>query len=311
VTVRKESIMRNLKTLAVIFAVTAFLGAASFAAVGEFSGLKIVGPLSGAQSSLDANPVLWVKYISTTSSTPTVQVAAGTGDIQFEVNGSVDTTVACPEGDDDGVIDVSDGSCDTFIEVVNAINQAGSNWAAVLGPVLTTDSTTDALATLAETDEDLSKGLGLYYDDGYAGATVVFGTPLFPPSVGATTAASGGNAGAFFFSGREPNKNPFEDRISLLTYFRELKGSTGTISNTIVYGSYREYRGNRTVGFDLYDRTRTLWTETGGANDTENTTDFSNFPLISAPGEFLWLRTGSSTNIDAIGNVVTGALAER
>lgn len=302
--------MRRLTTLAVTIAVTAFLGVATFAAVGEFSGLNVKGPLSGAQSTLDANPVLWVKYISTTSSTPTVQVSAD-GDIQFEVNGSVDTTVACPEGDDDGVIDVSDGSCDTWLEVVNAINQADSNWRAALGPVLVDDESTDALATLSETDEDLSKGLGLFYDDGYAGATIEFGTPLYPPEVGATTAASGGNAGSFFFSGSEVNKNPFEDDISLLTYFRDYKTSTGTISNTIIYGSFREYRGNPTVGYDLYDRVRTVWTETGGATSTENTTDFSNFPLISNPGEFLWMRTGSSTNIDAVGNVVTGALAER
>jgi hypothetical protein len=305
--------MRKLTTLAVALLVAAtFAVAPASAGVGEFSGLKIVGPLHGAQSTLDANPAIWVKYVGVTATTPTIQVAAGTGDIQFELDGTVSALVSCPEGDLDGVIDVSDGDCDTFLEVVNAINMGGSGWAAVLGPVQGSETSTDALATLAETDEDLSKGLGLFLDDNYAGQTPVLQIGLYPVGPGATTAASpSGNAGAFFFSGREPNKNPFGNKVSLLTYFSETKTSAGTISDTIVYGITREYRGNRTNGFDLFERVRTVWTETGGATTSNNTTDFSNFPLVSAPGEFFTLRTGSSTTVSAINNVVTGALAER
>lgn len=290
-----------MRKLLAFLAVAVFVAAVpAVAQVGEFAGLEIVGPAHGQSTALDDNVALWVKYISTTSSTPTVQVSAD-GDIQFEVNGSVDTTVACPESDDDGVIDVSDGSCDTMVEVVNAINQAGSNWRAALGTMLGTDTSTDALATLSETDTDLTKGLGLFYDTNYAGSEPEVSALLLPPQVVQT----GGEAGAWFFNGAGVNTNPFARLFTLFTYFSELKDSSGTIASTVIYGVHREYKGNATVGWDLDETIRTAWSETGGADDTVNTTDFSNFPLVSREGEAFILRIGSSTTIAS--NTVVGA----
>lgn len=294
--------MRKLLAFLAVFALAAIPVSAQ---VGQFAGLEVVGPAHGQSTAADDNVALWVKYISTTRSTPTVQVSAD-GDIQFEVDGSVDTTVACPETDDDGVIDVSDGSCDTMLEVVNAINQAGSNWRAVLGSVLAADTSTDALATLSETDTDLTKGLGLFYDTNFAGSTPTVSALLLPPNVVQTS----GDAGSFFFNGPGVNTNPFARLFTLFTYFSETKTSGGTIGATIIYGVHREYKGNATVGWDLDETSRTAWTETGGATTVNNTTDFSNFPLVSREGEAFLLRISSSTTISAQTLVGAGVFAK-
>jgi hypothetical protein len=303
--------MRNLKRLTVALMATVLLtaGMTAYSGLGQFHNFEIVGTLSQAQSTLDANPVIWIKYIGATA-TANVEVDAATGDIELTSAAGVDTTVACPEGDDDGVIDVSDASCNTWLEVVNAINQADSDWVAVLGPVLGSDVSTDALATLAATDEDLSKGLGLFYDDAFTGATIITSLGLYPPEVGATTAASGGNAGAFFFNGDFPNKNPFARTRSILSRASTRQTSTGTIAVTNVFEIFREYRGNPTLGYDLFERVRTRWTETGAATTAQGDLNFQNFPLVSSEGAFFALETGSSTNLTAVNHVVAGVLVK-
>ena len=275
------------------------------AQVGQFAGLDVVGPTHGQSTAADDNVAIWVKYIGTDRETPTIQVSSA-GDIQFELDGTVDATVSCPEADGDGVIDVSDGSCDTFLEVVNAINQAGSNWRAALGSVLATDTSTDALATLSETDTDLTKGLGLFYDTNFAGSEPTVSALLLPPNVVQT----GGEAGAWFFSGAGVNANPFARMFTLFTYFSETKTSAGTLTALNIYGVHREYKGNATVGYDLAETSRLAWTETAGATTVNNTTDFSNFPLVSREGEAFLIRYGSDTTISAQTLVGAGVFAK-
>ena len=310
--------MRNLTRLTVALMATVLLtaGLIGHAAVGEISGMKLVSPLGQAHSTLDENPVFWVKFISTdtTNTTGTVEVDATTGDIEFQVGGAADVSVSCPETDLDGVLDTSDAGCNTWIEIVDACNMGGSNWACVLGPVNSGDAPGDALATLAATDEDLRKGLGLYADANVDGAlaqnAVVTSLGLYPVEVGATSANSGGNAGAFFFSNRAPNKNPFRNKVSVLSRALTNQTSTGTIAVTNIYAIFREYRGDNTNGYNLFERMRTVWSETGAATTVDGDLDFSQFPLISPKGWFFALETGSSTDQTTVNNVITGALAE-
>jgi len=256
-----------------------------------FTGYKAKGPIAGTSVALDTDVALYVQYVGTSSGIPTVQVSAG-GDIQFEVDGSVDTTVACPEADDDGIIDVSDSACNTMIEVVNAINQGGSS--------------EDAFASLSETDTDAKVGLPIYYDSNFAGSAPTATALVRPVRGAAKTDAS------FFFvgPGKGLNPNPFAGGVSFLSGVSEKKSSGGTIADTVVYGVFREYRGNPTNGFDLYEVIRTVWSQTGGANATQATLDFSNFPLVSAPGEAFIARIGSSTTITAQNLNAVGVFAQ-
>jgi hypothetical protein len=310
--------MRNLTRLTVALMATVLLtvGLTAVAEVGHFQNFEIVGPLGQAQTALDTNPVFWVKYIGD-NATANVEVDATTGDIEFTSAAGADTSVSCPETDDDGVLDVSAGACDTWIEIVNACNQAGSDWACALGPVLGSDNPGDALATLAATDEDLSKGLGLHYDSDVDGAlgqnAVVTSLGLYPVSVGATTAASGGNAGSFFFTGGQQGgvaKNPFEGYVSIFARGSTNQTSAGTIAVTNIYEIFREYRGNPTIGYDLFERVFTRWTETGAATTADGDLDFQDFPLVSSRGSFFALETGSSTDQSTITNIVAGVLVK-
>lgn len=295
----------NILRSAVAFAVAAFLAVGPVAAELPFTGYTAKGPIAGTSTTADDNVALYVQYVGTATTKPTIQVDASTGDIQFEVAGAVDTTVSCPEADDDGVIDVSDASCNTMIEVVNAINQGNSNWRAVLVSALGTDATTDAFATLAETDTNVRIGAPIYYDTNYAGSSpevTVLVAPVYPPA-----------DGSFFFNGPGGglNVNPFRGGVSFLSAVSEKKTSGGTIAATVVYGVFREYRGSASTGFDLYEVIRTVWSQTGGATATQATLDFSNFPLISAPGEAFIARIGSSTTISVQNLNAVGVFAQK
>lgn len=270
-----------------------------------FTGYVARGPIAGTSTTADDNVALYVQYVGSASTKPTIQVADATGDIQFEVAGVVDATVSCPEADNDGVIDVSDSACDTMIEVVNAINQGGSNWRAVLVSALGTDSSTDAFATLAETDVNVRIGAPIYYDTNFAGSAptvTALVAPVYPPA-----------DGSFFFLGPGGglNKNPFARGVSFLSAVSEKKTSGGTIAATVIYAVFREYRGNPTSGFDLYETIRTVWSQTGGATATQATLDFSNFPLVSAEGEAFIARIGSSTTISAQNLNAVGVFAQK
>lgn len=292
----------NMRKFAAILTAALLAVTPAFAEL-PFTGYKAKGPIAGTSTTADDNVALYVKYVGTSSGIPTVQVDAATGDIQFEVDGSVDTTVACPEGDDDGVIDVSNAACNTMVEVVNAINQGGSNWRAVLVSALGTDSSNDAFATLSETDTNVKIGAPIYYDTNFAGSApevTALVAPIYPPA-----------DGSFFFNGSEINKNPFAGGTSFLSAVSEKKTSTGTIAATVVYAVFREYRGNPTNGYDLYETIRTVWSQTGGATATQATLDFSNFPLVSAPGEAFVARIGSSTTISAQNLNAVGVFAEK
>jgi hypothetical protein len=269
-----------------------------------FTGYTARGPIAGTSTTADDNVALYVQYVGSASTKPTIQVSAG-GDIQFEVAGSVDTTVACPEGDDDGVIDVSDSACDTMIEVVNAINQGGSNWRAVLVAALGTDSSNDAFASLSETDVNVRIGAPIYYDTNFAGSAptvTVLVAPVYAPA-----------DGSFFFLGPGGglNKNPFARGVSFLSGVSTLQDSSGTIAATVIRGVFREYRGNPTSGYDLYEVIRTVWSQVGAADDTQGTLDFSNFPLVSAEGEAFIARIGSSTTITSANLNAVGVFAQK
>jgi len=268
-----------------------------------FTGYLARGPIAGTSSVLDDNVALYVQYVGTATTKPTIQVSAA-GDIQFEIAGAVDATVSCPEADNDGVIDVSDADCNTMIEVVNAINQGGSNWRAVLVK-FGTDSSNDAFLLLAETDTNVRIGAPIYYDQNFAGSAPTVTVLVAPPYAPAD--------GSFFFNGPGGglNKNPFARGVSFLSAVSEKKTSTGTIAATVVYGVFREYRGSAASGFDLYEVIRTVWSQTGGATATQATLDFSNFPLVSTEGEAFVARIGSSTDITVLNLNAVGIFAQK
>ena len=270
-----------------------------------FTGYVARGPIAGTSSTAGDKAALYVQFVNASrlaTSKATVAVSAA-GDIAFVLNGAADTTVGCPTAN--GTIDVSDTACNTFVEVVNSINAAGSNWRAVIANALGTDSSNDSLATLSATDTDVTVGLPLYYDTNYAGSSPEVTVLVRPVPLDSHT-------GSFFFNGpaKGINVNPFAGGVSFLSAVSEKKTSGGTIAATVVYGVRREYRGSPSTGYKLYEVIRTIWSQTGAATATQGTLDFSNFPLISSPGEAFVVRIGSSTTISAQNLNAVGVFAQ-
>ena len=293
--------MRTMRKFAAILTAALLAVTPAFAEL-PFTGYKAKGPIAGTSTTAGDKAALYVQFVGTASATTKSTVAvASNGDISFVLAGSADTTVGCPTAN--GTIDVSDSACDTFVEVVNAINVAGSNWRAVLANALGTDSSNDSLASLSATDTDAKVGLPLYYDTNYAGSSPTVTVLVRPVGVG----------GSFFFNGPGGgiNKNPFAGGTSFLSAVSEKKTSTGTIAATVIYAVFREYRGSPSAGYDLYETVRTVWSQTGGATATQATLDFSNFPLMSAPGEAFVVRIGSSTTISAQNLNAVGVFAQQ
>jgi len=274
------------------------------AAHSENGGYTFVGPATGASTTLDDTIALYVKYVGTTAGKPTVTVNA-TGTIEFQVAGAADTSVECPvSGALGGIIDTTNASCNTFGEVINAINASGSNWRAVPGALLATESADNTLVALSATDTDVRIGRPLYFDNGNVSVNAdLVSVVLGPPSLQSN--------GSFWFQGDGVNANPFGGLYSFFAAFSEKKTSGGTIGNTVIYGVTSKFEGTGATGLRYTETVRTAWTETGGATATENQSDFTNYPIPSQPGEHFVLRVSSSTSISVTNVVGFGSLAKR
>lgn len=127
-------------------------------------------PIPIIRTADDTDVKLLVKYVGTNASGGTVTVSAA-GDItlaQGAVGSSTaDATLKCPSGGSNGVIDVSDASCNTLGEVINAIN-ASNNWIAVpLDGLLSDDMNcggSGCLNALSEATASILGGKGLFAD---------------------------------------------------------------------------------------------------------------------------------------------------
>lgn len=127
-------------------------------------------PIPIIRTADDTDVKLLVKYVGTNASGGTVTVSAA-GDItlaQGAVGSSTaDATLKCPSGGSNGVIDVSDASCNTLGEVINAIN-ASSNWIAVpLDGLLSDDMNcggSGCLKALSEATASILGGKSLFVE---------------------------------------------------------------------------------------------------------------------------------------------------
>lgn len=297
---------KALRSVVAALAIAAVAGVPAFAQT-FFGGYRLVGPAGGAASVSDDTIAFYVKYVGTSAGKPTIEVEAD-GDIVLTFAGAADTSVECPvSGSLGGIIDTQHASCNTVEEVIDAINASGSNWRAVPGALLGTESLDNTLKILGATDVDLRVGKPIYFDN----ANVDVAADLVSVVVGPPSLAVNGS---FWFDGAAfggVNSNPFGSLYTFLSAFSEKKTSGGTIGNTIVYGVTSKFTRSGATGLAYSETVRTVWSETGGATATENQSDFSEFPLVSQPGERFILRVSSSTSITAQSVVAAGAFAQR
>ena len=179
-----------------------------------------------------------------------------------------------------------------------------SNWILVPGALLASESSNATLKALSATDTNIrTTGVPLYFDNQNVQTNADLVSVVIGPPTGADAKfwTLGQSAGVY--------ANPFADTYTLLSGFSEKKTSGGTLGQTIVYAVKSVFAGVLGSTATYTETVRTAWTETGGATTVQLKEDFSNFPLIAAPGEHFILRVSSSTSITAEQLVGVGAFA--
>lgn len=125
-------------------------------------------PVFNSLGADDLDVAIIVKYVGTSTSAD-VAVAAD-GDLTFRDTAVAEDDFECPvSGGLGGVIDVANAACNTLGEVVDTINGActgctSTNWRAVIVDGLRSDSSNDALVTIAATEATGVDGLLLKRD---------------------------------------------------------------------------------------------------------------------------------------------------
>lgn len=125
-------------------------------------------------SAVSTEAQVLIRYTGTNANGGTVTVAAG-GDITFSQgavgSSAVDATMECDAsiaatGARNGIYDLSTpaAACDTLGEVVDLINNQGTNWLAVIVHGQRTDATDNVFITLSEAAANNVDGLGLLVD---------------------------------------------------------------------------------------------------------------------------------------------------
>lgn len=290
--------MKNTKTylallLGLVFATPAFAQARRE--------VNVLG-ISDSSSAVDLDVALYVKYVGTAAPSTTTTVAvASNGDITLTVAGTDDVSVRCPFGGTAGIIDVSDAECNTFGEVIDAINRSG-NWIAAPRTVLRSDSSDDTLATLSASTNVLNVG----------GAGLLRDTDVAKNFTVALNTKGNGNDIRDFVSGTSGTQasslrgNPLkESRQKLFGITANATFGSGT--NTItVYGVARDFnvpKGTSVIAptaaaTAVYSEVvRTIWTEAGAATTVEFTRRFFEVDgLDGNPGEQILVREATSAS---------------
>lgn len=257
----------------------------------------------GGWSAISTAPAILIKYTGTNANGGTVTVAAG-GDLTLSegaVGASVaDATVECDSsiaatGSRSGIFDLStpDANCDTLGEIVDLINNQGTNWVAVILHGLRSDSTDNTLITKSETAANSVNGVPLLAD----------GTTLFKQSKALIPAAA--LKMGFYVVGegrraRTLKKNPFESYTALLS---SLVATTTYVSGTSSHGVYCVAVTNSlTAGSE----TVTSYSKAAGGSTIEDVFTPSTYGLACPAGQKMLLRTDNSAAMSAATMYVAG-----
>lgn len=281
-----------------------------FAAVTAFA-LVLVPALAGAQyfpetvsrgqgvsattSGLtNYNPIL-IRYVGSSPAGGTVTVDAATGDITLKTgpvgSSTADLTTECPvSGALGGIIDVSDAACNTFGEVVDAIN-ASPNWLAVLQDVVRSDTSVNTLNTLAETSASKPQGLALAGDSAVSLQVTLALVPLrddirFYIPNGTTNL----------------NPNPFADSQAIVWFENQTLAGTGADNKQILFSVPNHQRCSLTATAVVCSASETVTTFStpGGGTTVNGSLDFTRFGLWSPYQARALVRGTFATTLTAV-----------
>lgn len=280
------------KRILVISAIVAVLAAtAAWASPLFFEKMLSGEPVGSSLSAVSTDTAIVIRYIGGGSGGGEVAVAAG-GDITLTIDGSADTTTECPvSGAYGGVIDVSDASCNTLGEVVDAINFS-SNWRAAIVNGLRSDSSNDTLKTFTTTAADAKDGLAMLWDT----AVALQMTQSLLPSESITFFSTPGPALPGLVT------NPVIGKRMCATWYSENVTTGGAATITFYSAKRTQVAGTLNAagtGFNGGSETdTTLFSAAGGATTVVRELDFlPHAPICSKTGEILIARTAATTSL--------------
>ena len=235
----------------------------------------------------DTDVAIVVDYYQASAHTFAKVAVEADGNLTFTQDASDGTTASteleCPvDGDLGGIIDVSDGDCDTFGEVVDIIN-ASTSWRAVLVGALRTD-TWDAnslLADPADFDAQRVKGDLLYWD-----TDAIF--------IASWVVSEKQDFTSFYGAGNRLLSNPWESVRPVVRYLLE---NTDYDSGTSFVYFYSVKPNNRAGTEEV----TTIYQITGGTDAADKTiVDFTFFGgILGRKGEKLIVRIENSAEMTA------------
>lgn len=242
-------------------------------------------PVSQFSAADDGSVAILVRYVGSDASADATMAVVQGGAITFEVDSTAYDGFECPvSGALGGIIDVSDGDCDTVGEVVNTINGnctgCSSDFRAVIVDALTTDSADDFLADAAD-QVTRTDGLPIYFD---TSANFAVGeTRALIPSECRT------DISCFITPNGGIIENPFAGQQTVVTW---VEGYSTYGSGTSILNVYSVKPSNKT---DTSETITTMWSEAMGATTANKQfTQFQYVPIYGRANEKVLVRITNS-----------------
>ena len=243
-------------------------------------------PVSKFVSADDTSVAMLVGYYGSGTSA-TMEVAQG-GAITFLVAAAAYTGFECPvSGALGGIIDTTNGACDTVDEVVDIINGSASDFRAVAVDALGTDSVDDFL-TVGATQVTTTAGVTILFDTS-ANFAVGEGRALIPDACRTDISCFVTGAGKIL-------ENPFGGRQTVIGW---IEGLNTYASGTSILKAYSVKASNKRT--NTTESVSTLWSEAMGATTANKQfTQFQNTNMLGGYGEKVIVRVTNSAAQSAV-----------
>lgn len=261
-------------------------------------------PATQYVSADDVSVALLVKYYPGTSNNSSATVANVQGtSVTFQVGGAAYTGFECPVvGALGGIIDITNGSCDTVGEILDVINGTAENFStgffrAVAVDSMRSDAAADFLAD-AGSQATRADGLPIYFDTS-ANFAVGEGRALIPGNCRTDIRCWATPAGKLL-------ENPFagtQTKVSWVEGFSTYGAGTSALN---IYSVKQSQRGSGA------ESVTTLWNEVMGASATNKQfTQFQYVPVLGRPDEKVIVRITNSAAQASVRLLAAGTRSPR
>ena len=258
-------------------------------------------PVSGTIGAINGDVALLIRYIGINAGGGEVTVAAGGAITLSEATVATDT-VECPiSGVAAGIIDVTNGDCNTLGEVVDVINTEGSAFRAVILDGLRTDSSNNTLLAAGIATADSKDGYKVYWDTNVTNFNLSIALTPYRTIDHYLTAASGpktdtaavGAVWGFITNGEKLIDNVYSGTRTVLYRANETVTYTGVGTGLEIHSvetrNKNGYLGSETV---------TTYTDLLGASTVATEYDYP-YGIYGKKDAKLLIRVNCATNLSA------------